>query len=255
MVETEVVIIEPATTILAAILIAQKDITATEFHQIVREAIVSQQANDARNLNREVDGPHPVFVVIDLTNLDSQFADFQPGGEIVSEVRAVLDTDDFGHPLPEHGERTACGNGLNGDVRAVQSENVRLQRDTWAGHDTAPAFPLDGIHPNRFVRFPQAAPNWSSLNGFYLMRQNSGRQVFNPGTLVPECIPHSEFLTQRRKVAEDRKENKIQENEYVKPKDNTRSFLRVDRNSSLLLPRFLEIIICRPDGPCLSRGS
>src|SRR6516225_9719681 len=49
--------------VLAAVLVAEKDIPPVELHHVLGVHLVPQQANDARHLDLEIDGPDPVFVL------------------------------------------------------------------------------------------------------------------------------------------------------------------------------------------------
>src|SRR5690606_19395995 len=51
-------------TVLAAVLVSQKDVSAIEFHCVTGNPVVPQQPDDPRNLDLEVDCTYPVLRVV-----------------------------------------------------------------------------------------------------------------------------------------------------------------------------------------------
>ena len=81
------------TTVLAAASVAGEDVAAVEGDAGSRHAVVGEQADDAGDGDAEVDGVEPIVFV----GLEAFFelGDFEPGFEVVVEVLALVEVDDF----------------------------------------------------------------------------------------------------------------------------------------------------------------
>ena len=60
-IETEMTVAEFLAAVLAAILVPQKNVPAVELDRVARHAVVIQQPDHARDLDREADGAYPVI--------------------------------------------------------------------------------------------------------------------------------------------------------------------------------------------------
>jgi len=85
---------EATATILAAIFVAGEDVSAVEFHIVLRQAVVKQQPNNPRHGDIEVDGGNPVVAI--RLELPAELAHLAPALEIIIGVSAFLERDHLG---------------------------------------------------------------------------------------------------------------------------------------------------------------
>src|SRR5262249_17917498 len=79
----------PLAAILTAIAVPREDVAAVEFHFLARQAVVSEYADDARDLNLEVDGAN-IFIVRTLEER-AGLGDLAPALEVERHVSVVID--------------------------------------------------------------------------------------------------------------------------------------------------------------------
>ncbi len=116
------------TAVLAAVVITQEHIAAAKLHGVCGNAVVVQQADDAGDLNNEVDRPDPVFVGRTIVNRITKLANFAPRVEIVGHVGAVFDVDNLRDLLTKEAECSSSRDNMHWHIHAVQDENTRVQR-------------------------------------------------------------------------------------------------------------------------------
>ena len=127
-VEAELLRVITMPAILAAVLVAQKDVAAVELDDVFRKQIVPQQPDHARNLNRKIHRADPVLVLLGTFDARLPQADLAPALEVIRNVRAVLDVDDLGQVLEQQTESPPHRHDLNGHIQPVQDQHTRLHR-------------------------------------------------------------------------------------------------------------------------------
>src|SRR5271156_5916628 len=105
--------------------IASEDIAAIEPHALLGDAIVVEQADDARHLDFKVDALNPILM--GLFELGLEVAHLAPGVEIVVSPLAVFDVNYFGQLPQEENERPANIHDVDRDVLPVEQQNAGIQ--------------------------------------------------------------------------------------------------------------------------------
>ncbi len=83
------------TTILATVLVPQKNVPAVELNGVLGNPVVREEADDAGNLHFKVHRAYPIVGFFLFVEHRFQFADLLPAWEIVVHVGTLLDIDDF----------------------------------------------------------------------------------------------------------------------------------------------------------------
>ena len=109
MIETQLGCGKSSVAVLAVAVVAEENVAAVEFDDVLRDPIVPQQADDTRHLEREADRIEPVLLVVPFCELEFQFTDVSPVFEVVRAEVAVLDVDNLGETLDEQTDGAAGG--------------------------------------------------------------------------------------------------------------------------------------------------
>jgi hypothetical protein len=108
--------------VLASGVVAGVNVAAVEFDVLAREAVVTEEADDAGDGDFIANGADEIVVVAFELGLEG--GEFDPGGDVVGEVAGVFDGDDFGEVSTEEGEGATSGDDTNRHVEAVEDENI-----------------------------------------------------------------------------------------------------------------------------------
>lgn len=138
--------------VLAERMVAGVNVTAVELHVLARQAIITQQADDARDGDFKADGADKVMRF--PFELGFKLGDFHPAVHVIRKISIVFDGDDFGKIADEKRKSPAGGNDADGHVKAVKNQDIRRESgndgcfchvhcsngvDVWTGPDLAAA--------------------------------------------------------------------------------------------------------------------
>ena len=122
MVYGEFVCWEVLAAVLAEVAVSCEEVSSVEFDGCCWEFVVAVETDDARYGDVEADGAYPV--VFFWLELSSCLAEFCPCCEVVVCVRAVVDADDLCELLAEEREGPAGVDDADGDVEAVEDQDL-----------------------------------------------------------------------------------------------------------------------------------
>lgn len=116
---------EMMAAVLTAVAIAREDVAAVEFYALLREAVVAEESDDARDGKVHAHGADPLMLI--GFELAAEEGEFGPGVEVVVDVLAVLDGDDLGEFLSQEAEGAANGDDADGEVESVEDEDLGVE--------------------------------------------------------------------------------------------------------------------------------
>ena len=116
---------ETLAAVLTSVAVAGVNVTPIELDLLLRQAIVDQEPDDARDGDRETDRANPI-VLLGL-ELFPQFADLTPAFKIVGKILTVLDMDDFGHVSAEQRKRSPNVDHADRQIVLVKNKDVAAQ--------------------------------------------------------------------------------------------------------------------------------
>ena len=118
--------------VLAGAAVAGVQVAAVELDLLSRQAVVAEQPDDLWHRDLEAGGADPgVGVGLELP---LQVSDLGPALEVVVDVVPVLDGDDLGRLLAQHGEGPPRADHANRRVQAIENEHFFIQHDRQGSH-------------------------------------------------------------------------------------------------------------------------
>ena len=123
--------------VLAAVVVAGKDVAAVELGFAPRHAVVVQEPDDPRHREVQTHGADPFVrrvAAVLLCVLGPGLADLGPVGKVVGPVAAVIDLDHLGHVAGDHGEGPPRINHTHRNPELVQHQHVAIESRRRGGH-------------------------------------------------------------------------------------------------------------------------
>src|SRR5207247_8628617 len=111
---------ELAAAVLAAVVVARKDIASLELRGLARQLVVPEQSDDAWHLNFEVHGAHPI--VVGPLEPRAELAHLTPALEVVRRELTVLDVHDLRQLLEEQAEGTPRRDDVDRHEEPVENQ-------------------------------------------------------------------------------------------------------------------------------------
>jgi len=121
-VEVQVFPVKNVTAILAGVFIALKDVVARELHFFLRQPVIHEQQDDARNLDAEGNGMDG-FVMGRINGHVAPFAEIKGAKGTVIGV-----DDDLGLSLEEQSQGATSGANINGLPEPIQHKHMLIER-------------------------------------------------------------------------------------------------------------------------------